>query len=121
MRAGKMDMKLLIRSPLRLEDSFSGPQPARVSEAKLAPVFAEVWGQVQSLVGREVHTGRRDLAEVTHRIRIRWIDGVRPQMWIEEKETGRLFDIKSIEPQGRHRELRLICQEAPEWTASESA
>lgn len=72
---------------------------------------ATVWAAVEPLRGREYFDAQRVQAEVNHRIRIRYRDGIEPKMRVS-MATGRTFDIESaINVRGRDEELHLMCRE----------
>ena len=72
--------------------------------------YAQVWGAMEPLRGREYLAAQKEGAEVTGRITIRYIAGVKPGMrW---KYKSRIFDIISaIDPEERHIELQLMVKE----------
>lgn len=71
---------------------------------------ATVWAEVVDLAGREFWDARQVNAELTARIRIRYRSGIVPKM--RAVFGARTFDIQSvIDPEGRRRELVLMCRE----------
>lgn len=75
---------------------------------------ATVWAAIEPLEGFEkLEAGQFD-ASLSHRIRIRYYPGVRPN-WRVVYGT-RVFDIKSIaDLEERHREMELMCEELVTW------
>jgi len=73
-----------------------------------ADVFA-VWARVRDLSGREYFAAQQVQAEVTTEITIRYREGLNSNMRV--KYGTRIFDIKSIIPDERKTELRLMCKE----------
>jgi len=72
--------------------------------------FATVWASVEPISGREFWAGHQVQAEVTHRIRMRYLPGVRPTMKVFFGE--REFEIESIiNWQERNIDLQLMCKE----------
>lgn len=71
----------------------------------------KVWARVEDLSGREYFAARQvAVAEVTTRVTIRWRDDVKPSMRI--LAGSRVLDVRSvIDPDGRRRELQLMCRE----------
>lgn len=72
--------------------------------------FATVWAKVESLIGRELYAAQQKVSEVTHKITIRWIDGVTAQqvVWFDDRQ----FDIEATDdPDGRRIKLFLLCVE----------
>ena len=73
-------------------------------------VFAEVWGSVEPLRGREFWAAKELQAEVSTRIRIRYLDGITPKMQV--MDGSRLYWIEAvIDPEMRHIEMQLMCKE----------
>ena len=69
-----------------------------------------VWAQVVDLSGRELEAQQQTGAEISTRIRIRYRAGLLPQM--RALRGARAFDIQAIiDPDGRRRELQLMCKE----------
>lgn len=72
--------------------------------------FATVWAAVEPLRGREFWDAQQLNAEVTARIRLRYLSGVGPTMRVVY--DGRTFEVDSvIDVDERHRELQLMCKE----------
>jgi len=72
--------------------------------------YATAWGAMEPLRGREYLVAQQEGAEVTGRITIRYIAGVKSRMrW---KYKSRIFDIVYvIDPEERHVELQLMVKE----------
>jgi SPP1 family predicted phage head-tail adaptor len=67
-----------------------------------------VWAQIEDLRGREYLESRRQAAEVTTRIRIRYRSGLAPEMRAVWGDIT--YDIQAVvDPTGRQRELELMC------------
>ncbi len=72
--------------------------------------FATVWASVEPISGQEYWASSQVQAEVTHRIRVRYLSGVRPTMRVQFKE--RTFEVESIiNWQERNIDLQLMCKE----------
>ena len=72
--------------------------------------FAIRWASVEPFTGREIFSSQQVHADITHRIRLRYLPGVVPKMRVVFK--GRIFDIKYIISfQERDRELELLSTE----------
>lgn len=73
--------------------------------------FATVWGEVDPLKGREYIASKQAQAELTHRITIRYIPGIKPTMRIKWGE--RIFEIDGppINPYESNYEIQLMCKE----------
>ena len=72
--------------------------------------YATVWAAVEPLRGREYLAAQQEGAEVTGRITIRYIAGLKPTMRIKYGE--RIYQILSgIDPEERNAELQLMVKE----------
>lgn len=72
--------------------------------------FANVWGAIKPISGREYFDSQTENTETTHRVIIRFLSGLTTKMRINH--GGRLFDIESIiNPKEQNRELILMCIE----------
>jgi SPP1 family predicted phage head-tail adaptor len=72
--------------------------------------FATVWAAIEPLSGREYFAAQQVNAEVTCRIRMRYLAGVTPSMQVKFGE--RTFAIESvINVEERNRELQLMVKE----------
>ncbi len=92
------------KTPTR--DTFGG-------EVEAWNPVATVWASVEPLQGREYLEARQLEAEVTTRIRIRYRDGIVPQMRVVW--GSHTYDVQAvIEPDSGRRELQLMCVEAVE-------
>ncbi len=73
--------------------------------------FATVWGSVEPLLGREWFDAQREQADVSHRVRMRFLAGVTHTMRVVW--GSRVFEIESVLNAGeRNRELVLMCRES---------
>lgn len=73
-------------------------------------VFKKARAEIDPLRGREYLAGKQVLAEVTHRVSIRYIKGIKPTMRVRYKD--RLFEIESVlNPYEKNYELQLMCKE----------
>lgn len=103
MRAGKLRHKIKIQQAVETQGA-TGEMPVVWSD------FAEVYSSVEPLRGREFWAAKEQQAQVSTRIRIRYLAGVTPKMQV-------LFGTKSyliesvIDPEERHIQMDLICQE----------
>jgi len=74
--------------------------------------LATVWAAVDPLRGREYFAAQQVTAEITHKVTLRYLTGVRPEMRVQFGD--REFDIMAvINPQERNIYLELMCVEAP--------
>ena len=76
--------------------------------------FKTVWASVEPLKGKEYFEARKIQSEATHKITIRYMPGVSPDMKIEFK--GRIFEIEGppINPEERSSYLELYATEKVE-------
>jgi SPP1 family predicted phage head-tail adaptor len=73
--------------------------------------FATVWASVEPISGREFWAMQQVHAEVTVRIRIRYLAGVLPKMRITGSGS-KVFNIEAIiNPAERNGHLELLCSE----------
>lgn len=73
--------------------------------------FLKVRAKVIPLSGTERFQAQQIQAELTHRVEMRYHEGIKPQMRVEYK--GRTFEITQppINLEERDRELHLVCAE----------
>ncbi len=105
MEAGKLRHRIVIQQATEAQDGYGEPGLSWST-------WATVYARVEPLSGREYFNSPADqtLAEVTHRITIRYRDGITPTLRVVWK--GQVFDIEAvIEVESRGRELHLICRE----------
>jgi SPP1 family predicted phage head-tail adaptor len=73
--------------------------------------FATVQSSIEPISGREYFAAQTTQADMTHRINLRYVAGVKPKMRV--KFGSRIFDILSvINVNERNRELQLMCRES---------
>lgn len=103
MRAGKLRQRVELQDRTVTQGSYG---EAQVTYSTLDTV----WAAVEPLQGREFIEGQQLQAEVTTRIRIRYRDGIAPEMRVVH--GTHTYDIVSvIEPATARRELHLMCSE----------
>jgi SPP1 family predicted phage head-tail adaptor len=72
--------------------------------------FATVWAKVEPVSGREYVEGRLIQSELTHKVTIRYLSGVKADMRVNFE--GRYLKIFAVRNVGeRNRELELDCTE----------
>jgi SPP1 family predicted phage head-tail adaptor len=71
--------------------------------------FAERWASVQGLSSREVLLTGQQQTEVTHRVRMRYLDGMTGTMRILWR--GRVLEITSLLEHNNRSEHELLCTE----------
>lgn len=103
MRAGRLRHRVTIQSVTTNTDSYGQP-------IESWSTFAEVWAAVEPLTGREYFQAQQLQAEVTYRVRIRYLTGVLPTMRV--LHDSRTFEVQAvINLDERNRELHLMCRE----------
>lgn len=103
MRSGDLRHRIEIQAPGTTQNDYGEILPAWSH-------FASVWAAIEPISGREYFAAQQMQAEVSHRIRIRYISGVVPTMRI--LHGLRVFSIESVQNRDeRDRELVLLCAE----------
>lgn len=78
--------------------------------------FGKRWASIEHLSGRELWNAQQVQPDVTHRVRIRYLDGLNERMRLRFKERGktdRYLNILTINNvQERDIEQELLCMEA---------
>lgn len=103
MRAGQLRQRVTIQEKDPTQDEYGEPAPTWSD-------VATVWAAVEPLRGGEFLEARRLGAEVTTRIRIRYRDGITPEMRVVGGDHT--YDIEAvIHVEERQREIQLMCRE----------
>ena len=106
MPIGKLRHRLTIQAAAPGADPYGGQSDPWAKPTALA----KVWGRIESLRGREQLHGMQLEDRVTHRITIRYRDGVTAKQRVAF--GARVFNIRSaIDRDGRKRWLELLCEE----------
>ena len=72
--------------------------------------FTTVWAAVEPLRGRAFMEAKAAQSEVSHRVRMRYMDGITAAMKV--RFEGRIFSLDAVLNIGeRNRELHLMCVE----------
>lgn len=72
--------------------------------------FATCWAAVRALAGRELDKAQQVDQEVSHLVTVFYFEGPKENMTIQWE--GRVLQIIGIQdPDGQHRELRMLCVE----------
>lgn len=107
MQAGRLDRRVVLKEKVITKDSYG-------QEVITWSTITTVWGEVQPLTGREFMEGRQVEAEVSTRIRIRYLTGIEPEDRAEVTIDGStvIYDILAVLPVGMdRREIQLMCRE----------
>lgn len=73
--------------------------------------FANAWASIEPLTGREYYAAKTVNAEMTGKIKLRYVKGVTPKMiYVYANIT---YEIEAvIDPENRHEELTLLVKES---------
>ncbi len=103
MRAGNLRNKVIIQQATEAQDTFGEPDVSWST-------FATVWASIEPLRGDEYFTAQQTGASISHRVRMRYLDGVLPKMRILWGE--RVLEITSVlNVYERNRNMELMCFE----------
>ncbi len=103
MRIGELRHRVTIQQKSVTQDTYG-------AAVETWTALAMVWASVEPLQGKEYFSSQQMVAQVDHRIRIRYRAGITPAMRLVW--GSRTFDIQAvIEPETRQRELQLMCRE----------
>jgi SPP1 family predicted phage head-tail adaptor len=104
MKIGKLRHRITIEQVTETQDTDG-------SVVETWAVFATIQASIEPISGREYFAAQSTQADVTHRIRLRYLSGVTPKMRVNY--SSRIFDILSvINVNERNRELQLMCRES---------
>ena len=107
LQAGELRDVIELLAPTLVQDSAGGTQVLQQTT-----VFARVRASVESLSGRELYNAQQLVAEVTHRVLIRWHPQVIALMNLRSVGDGRRFQIQYVNRgSGRRIYLELLCVE----------
>lgn len=103
MNPGELNKRITIQKPDNAQDSFG----QLVENWK---DVATVWASISPLVGREFFAAETVNSEVTHKVKIRYRQGITPDMRVKFRD--RYFSIQSvINFKEQSIELQLMCKE----------
>lgn len=104
MKAGELRHRVTIQQRVTGQDEYG--QPLNTWQD-----MATVWAKIEDLTGREYFSAQQiPTAQVSTRATIRWRADVKPEMRLVH--GSRVLDIKAVlDPDGRRRQLQLMCQE----------
>jgi len=102
-KIGKLRHRITIQDKVTVPDGYGGMTSTWQD-------VATVWASVEPLKGKELYEAHQMKAELTHRVRIRYVEGIKPQMRIVFR--GRELAIEAIiDAEERHQSLELLCSE----------
>ena len=103
MKIGDMRHRITFQQPIKTPDGYKG------HEVQWQDVVT-VWASVEPLSGREFFYAHQIKAEVTHRVKTRYREGLTVKMRIKHLE--RILEIESIlDLKERHEVLEILCRE----------
>jgi len=102
LKAGIMDQKAEIQTPTEGVNSIGEP-------TFTYSTFATRWMALLPLSGAERIASLQNEGTVTHRVRMRYITGLKPKMRLVSE--GRTFEIDSVVERGRREEHELLVTE----------
>lgn len=103
MRAGLLRHRVTIQDKTAVQDGYG-------EETLTWSTYAERWASVEPLQGREFLEGKALAAEVTVRIRLRFVSGAAPEMRVVYGEhTYEIVSVIDVDLRGV--EMVLMCRE----------
>jgi len=103
MNAGELRHKITIQELQRTPDGYGG-------YTETWNDIATVWARIQPLRGDERYQAQQVLSTLSHKIILRYLNGVKPQMRV--LYGSRIFHIVSvINVEKRNKVLELLCEE----------
>ncbi|NSW92316.1 MAG: phage head closure protein [Firmicutes bacterium] len=104
MRAGLLRRKVAIQKLVEVKDPLSGELKKDWAD------FATVWGSIEDLAGREFFDAQQVNSEITTRVKIRYRKDIKATMRIICDDRVLEIAAPPIDPDGRKRELYLLCK-----------
>ena len=103
MNAGELRHKITIQELQRVPDGYGG-------YTETWNDIAVVWAKIQPLRGNERYQAQQVSSALSHKIILRYLDGVKPQMRV--LCGSRIFHVVSvINVEERNEMLELLCEE----------
>lgn len=107
MQAGKLRHRVQIQAATIAQDAYGEP-------AKTWGTLYDTWASIEPLRMREYLQGQQTQAQTTHRIRIRWHDGIHTGMRVLHE--GRVFELTAaINPYERGAALEFAAMEKEDY------
>lgn len=109
MRSGRLRHRIVLQRRTGAENDFGEPTDTWSDVATLS-------AGIEPISGREYFAAQQVQSEVTHRVTIRYFEGITPKdrlVWTDPATAvARYFDIRSvIDRDERHREMAIMCVE----------
>lgn len=99
-----------LRHRVKIMDLTNAQGPLGGTSTDNTAEFCETWASVYTLIGSEKFAAAQQNSLVTHKITIRYRDGIRARQAV--LFDGRYYDIESVlDPDGRKKMLELNCIE----------
>jgi head-tail adaptor len=92
MRLGPLRHRVRVEAPAGTRDAHGNPTNAY-------SLVGEGWASIESLSGKELYQARQVEARASHRIRMRWLDGLKPTyriVWNDPRGTPRTFGVVHV-------------------------
>ncbi|WP_434642754.1 phage head closure protein [Thermoanaerobacterium thermosaccharolyticum] len=103
MNAGKLRHRATIQQLVSTDDGAGG-------SIETWQDIVTVWAAIEPLRGNERYTAQQVQSTLSHKVTIRYREGIKPQMRLTYK--GRVFEVESvIDVEERHQWLELLCSE----------
>ncbi|WP_434565155.1 phage head closure protein [Thermoanaerobacterium thermosaccharolyticum] len=103
MNAGKLRHRATIQQLVNIDDGAGG-------SIETWQDIVTVWAAIEPLRGNERYTAQQVQSTLSHKVTIRYREGIKSQMRLTYK--GRIFDIVSaIDIKELHQWLELLCSE----------
>ena len=100
---GKLRHRVTIQQLVNIDDGGGG-------SIETWQDIVPVWAAIEPLRGNERYTAQQVQSTLSHKVTIRYREGVKPQMRLTYK--GRVFEVESvIDVEERHQWLELLCSE----------
>lgn len=103
MQGGRLRHRIDIEQQTTTEDTFG-------ATTDTWSLWTTLWASIEPLSGRELLAAQQVQADITHRVRFRYVSGVTAKMRVVY--GSRIFNILSVaNPEERNREIVLQCRE----------
>lgn len=99
---GRLRERVTVQQPVERRNSFG-------ETTQTWETFAERWASVQGLSSREFLISGQAQSEITHRVRMRYLNGMTSVMRISWR--GRVLEITSLLEHNNRSEHELLCTE----------
>jgi SPP1 family predicted phage head-tail adaptor len=90
MPAGQLRNRVTIQKPVASTNSYGEAVPSWSD-------FCDVWAEIVVVAGTERFDNQRVAEDITHRVTIRWVDGINSSYRL--KRDSRIYNIVSIDEQ----------------------